>query len=216
VWKRSDVSAASDEGFVRVVGFECDPECLGVGKQVVGRFAKKADNVSLVWGDVLDKKFVQFLGKFSFVYAWGSLHHTGMMWQGIANAAEPVMDDGVFVLAIYNRSFLSPIWRVVKRSYGHSGRVTRSLMVGLCYILGAIAKGIYTGKNPLRKGRGMSFYYDIVDWVGGYPYEYASVNEVTSFVEKLGFQLEEVTRGSTPIACNEFVFRKCAGQKNCG
>jgi 2-polyprenyl-6-hydroxyphenyl methylase/3-demethylubiquinone-9 3-methyltransferase len=35
----------------------------------------------------------------------------------------------------------------------------------------------------------MSIYYDVIDWLGGYPYEYASFEEMKNFVEKLGFQL---------------------------
>ena len=54
----------------------------------------------------------------------------------------------------------------------------------------------------------MDFLVDVVDWVGGYPYEYARTDEVIGFVEPLGFRLVRSTRGATPIACNEFVFRR--------
>ena len=54
----------------------------------------------------------------------------------------------------------------------------------------------------------MRYYNDIVDWVGGYPYEYASIDEVRVFFESRGFALRKSipTKGFT--GCNEFVFEK--------
>lgn len=49
-----------------------------------------------------------------------------------------------------------------------------------------------TGSNPLKQFRGMDFYFDVVDWVGGYPYEYASREEVIAMVEPLGFREPEM------------------------
>jgi len=52
----------------------------------------------------------------------------------------------------------------------------------------------------------LSYYYDIVDWVGGYPYEYASVDEV----EQRGFKLIKLVRTRGFTGCNEFVFERVA------
>jgi len=54
----------------------------------------------------------------------------------------------------------------------------------------------------------MHFYTDIVDWVGGYPYEYASVSEVVDFFESRGFKLIKLTKTRGFTGCNEFVFEK--------
>ena len=55
--------------------------------------------------------------------------------------------------------------------------------------------------------RGMDFYRDVEDWLGGYPYEYASAREMHAFFSKLGFTL--VREVLTPReGCNEFVFKK--------
>jgi hypothetical protein len=44
-------------------------------------------------------------------------------------------------------------------------------------------------KTLLSGARGMNIYYDVIDWLGGYPYEYATFDEIKNFVEKLGFKL---------------------------
>ena len=69
-----------------------------------------------------------------------------------------------------------------------------------------VAKFLVTGKSPLNKERGMDFWFDIIDWLGGYPYEYASADELQRIVSPLGYQCTHTTPPSTPIGCNEFVF----------
>ena len=34
----------------------------------------------------------------------------------------------------------------------------------------------------------MDFYYDVIDWVGGYPYEYATREEITARLQPHGFR----------------------------
>ena len=54
----------------------------------------------------------------------------------------------------------------------------------------------------------MNFYYDIIDWLGGYPYEYASKDKMVDFVDKYGFKLIKFNKAGVPTGCNEFVFKK--------
>jgi 2-polyprenyl-6-hydroxyphenyl methylase/3-demethylubiquinone-9 3-methyltransferase len=51
----------------------------------------------------------------------------------------------------------------------------------------------------------MDFMHNIIDWVGGYPYEYASVLEMTETLKKLGFEMILVRPAAVPTGCNEFV-----------
>ncbi|MDD5069483.1 MAG: class I SAM-dependent methyltransferase, partial [Candidatus Omnitrophica bacterium] len=62
-------------------------------------------------------------------------------------------------------------------------------------------------KNPFKRERGMSFYYDLIDWLGGYPYEYASIDEVVDCFSRLGFSVLRVKKASVPTGCNEYLFK---------
>ena len=157
---------------------------------------------------VLDREAMEAAGLFDVVYAWGSLHHTGRMWDAIAVASERVAPGGAFVLAIYNQHFTSPAWKAVKWLFNVSPPVGRKMMYYLFVPVVFLAKFAVTGKNPLKKRRGMDFFVDVLDLVGGYPYEYARPGEVREFLESRGLRLVKTTRPSTPIGCNEFVFRK--------
>jgi len=57
-------------------------------------------------------------------------------------------------------------------------------------------------------GRGMSFWQDVVDWVGGYPFEVAKPEELFDFYRKLGFTLTRLRTAGGSLGCNELVFRK--------
>jgi 2-polyprenyl-6-hydroxyphenyl methylase/3-demethylubiquinone-9 3-methyltransferase len=54
----------------------------------------------------------------------------------------------------------------------------------------------------------MSRWHDIVDWVGGYPYEVATPEEMLEFYKLRGFALTKLKCGGVGLGCNEFVFVK--------
>ena len=158
---------------------------------------------------ILDDEFAQSdRGGFDIVHSWGVLHHTGNMHKAIENACTLVADGGYFVCSIYNAHWSSPIWKVIKWSYNKLPRPGRQIAVGLFYPVIFIAKWIVTGRNPRKKDRGMDFLHDVVDWVGGYPYEYAGCEEIRDFVCQLGFDCLKIRPAQVPTGCNEFVFRK--------
>jgi len=57
-----------------------------------------------------------------------------------------------------------------------------------------------------KSSRGMNYYYDMVDWVGGYPFEVAKPEEIFDFLYQRGFALKKLTTCGGGLGCNEFVF----------
>ncbi|MCL4192068.1 MAG: hypothetical protein KJZ87_10010, partial [Thermoguttaceae bacterium] len=57
------------------------------------------------------------------------------------------------------------------------------------------------------ENRGMSRWHDIVDWVGGLPFEVARPDEVQRFLENRDFELLRA-RLTDGLGCNEFLFRR--------
>jgi hypothetical protein len=58
------------------------------------------------------------------------------------------------------------------------------------------------------KGRGMTKWRDIVDWIGGYPFQVAKPEEVFDFCRAGGFQLERIKTYAGAPVCNEFLFER--------
>jgi 2-polyprenyl-6-hydroxyphenyl methylase/3-demethylubiquinone-9 3-methyltransferase len=130
------------------------------------------------------------------------------MRQAIKNAAGLVGPKGYFIVALYNRHWSSKAWLAVKWTYVSCPRWVRRALVSVFYPVIYGAKWLVTMRSPGRQQRGMDFYYNVVDWVGGYPYEYASIREVQVMVEPLGFAMEKAIPAEVPTGCNQFIFRR--------
>jgi len=146
------------------------------------------------------------------------------MWHAIENAARRVRPGGLLYIAIYNeadgigiysdgRVGSSRFWEKEKRLYNVlPGWGQRVLDAGAA--TGMVLAYLLTGRNPVAEIknhkllRGMDWMVDIRDWLGGHPYEYASVAEVFTFVrERFGYSLENLFSTNT-LRNNEFLFRR--------
>ncbi len=202
---------AHQEG-AQVTGMDINPKCAQVVEKNKPALGVEA-HIETVVGSVLSQDDLQKLQDrtFDIVHSWGVLHHTGDMDKAIDNACRFVKPEGLLVVAIYNRHWSSLPWLCIKWLYCHVPEVFQKIMIGLFYPVILLAKFMVTGKNPFRMSRGMDFYYNIVDWVGGYPYEYASIEEMEDILARKGFRLIKETPAKVPTGCNEFIFRKNAG-----
>lgn len=156
-------------------------------------------------------------GSYDVVHSWGVLHHTGAMWRAIDKAASLVGPDGLLAIAIYCKTPLCRFWTVEKRLYSRAPRPLQLAALGLFTVWRTLIEGIATGKplNFLRSGmRGMDWWHDQHDWLGGYPYESATPEEVRTFLAHRGFVLVRENllpgnrRGLLGSGCDEYVFRR--------
>jgi 2-polyprenyl-6-hydroxyphenyl methylase/3-demethylubiquinone-9 3-methyltransferase len=200
-----------------VVSVDYDPESVACTAELKKRFRQGDENWQILQGSALDSNFLRQLGRFDIVYSWGVLHHTGAMWQALENMVELVDDRGSLFLAIYNdQGGTSRRWRVVKRLYNRMPRYLRFTLLIPCslaltwrQLLGDILRG-----KPLHSwsaegmSRGMSWWTDLVDWVGGYPFEVAKPEQVFRFYRDRGFSLRELRTSGGNMGCNEFVLTR--------
>lgn len=206
-------------GGADTAGCDINPKCHEVIARNRAHFPSLGDRaIPLQVGSILDEPVVAALralppakdGHFDIVHSWGVLHHTGDMARALAHAGSLVRPGGHFVIAIYNRHWSSLPWLAIKATYVHAPRWVQRILVGLLYPVIWLAKLLVTRRNPRSMDRGMDFYYDVVDWVGGYPYEYASIEEMRERCAPLGFELVRAVPAKVPTGCNELVFRKHA------
>ncbi|MFH1590540.1 MAG: class I SAM-dependent methyltransferase [archaeon] len=189
----------------RVVGFDISKESIDTSN--LNKKRLNIDGVTFFRKSILDNDY-RSLGTFDIIYSWGVLHHTGKMWEAIKHSSELVRPKGHFVIAIYNRHWSSVIWKLIKFTYNQAPTWIKKMSIFFFFPVLYLGKLVTTMKNPLKKQRGMSFYYDVVDWIGGYPYEYASKKEIKNFVESRGLRLIKYIKSTVPTGCNEFVFEK--------
>jgi len=201
--------AAHQLGAAKVVGIDVNPRCIEIAwanRDVLVPGAKIEFHVA----SALDAEQLKAFGTFDLVYAWGSLHHTGSMWNAIHNVLRCVAPAGTLVLAIYNKHGTSPAWRSIKWFYNQVPKPIQKFMIFIFAGLIYSAKFLVTRTNPMNKERGMDFWFDVVDWVGGYPYEYAAPENIKRTMCNHGFDLKIYIPARVPTGCNEFVFRRIA------
>jgi len=205
----------------RVHSFDFDPNSVACTAELKKRYFPGDNNWIVQEGSALDHEFVSSLGQFDIVYSWGVLHHTGQMWKGLENAAIPVAPDGKLFVAIYNDTGTQSLrWRWIKKTYNQLPRLLRSPFAMLAIAPDEMKSAIRatiklrpdqyirSWTNYDQNNRGMSRWHDIIDWVGGYPYEVATPEEIFDFYRKRGFTLTKLKSGKVGLGCNEFVFQK--------
>ncbi len=210
--------AAMRLGAAQVHSFDYDLQSVACTRELKQRYFQNASTWTIEQGSVLDETYLPSLGTFDFVYSWGVLHHTGNMWRALENVVGLVETEGKLFIALYNdEDIYSRFWRRVKRSYSSSAiwRVPILAAFGSVLILRGLLKDVFfLRKNPLtrytqyKKSRGMSYFTDLIDWLGGYPYEVANPGEVFDFFRKKGFELVRLKTVGRGNGCNEFVFRR--------
>ena len=140
------------------------------------------------------------------------------MWTALANAALPVAPGGRLFIAIYNdQGSASRRWTKVKKRYNELPKHLRFLVVWPSFWVlnwrslvkdSVRLQPFKSIRDYGKNARGMSFWQDLVDWVGGYPFDVATPEQIFDFYRERGFRLTRLrTCGGSP-GCNEFVFQK--------
>jgi 2-polyprenyl-6-hydroxyphenyl methylase/3-demethylubiquinone-9 3-methyltransferase len=204
----------------RVHSFDYDPQSVACTNELRRRYFPDDAEWIVERGSALDASYMHSFDAFDVVYSWGVLHHTGQMWDGLENAVKPVGPGGKLFIAIYNDTGTqSRRWHAIKRMYNELPALARkpfAVAVTAPAELKALASAIMR-RRPMeyvrswtdyRRRRGMNKWHDIVDWVGGYPYEFATPDQIFDFYQARGFALTKMKCGGVGLGCNEFVFKR--------
>lgn len=194
-----------------VHSFDFDPQSVACTNELKIRYFPSDPQWNVEQGSALDEKYISGLGRFDVVYSWGVLHHTGQMYKAFLSVIPTVATNGQLFIAIYNdQGLTSRYWALVKSVY-NKNKIARYFLVvvhtpylfGIRWLVRAL-----TGRLSLE--RGMSLWHDMIDWLGGYPFEVAKPEAVFRFFQDEGFTLEELKTCGGRMGCNEFVFRRQA------
>ena len=204
-------SLAARKNNMSVTSFDFDKFSVQATQSLKNKYFKDDLNWKVMQGSILDLDFLKkFKYKFEYVYSWGVLHHTGNMMESFENISTLVKDKGFLIISIYNdQGILSRYWLVVKKLY-NSNIIFRFLIILFHFpyfmILRPIKKIILD--RQIIDSRGMIFWYDYLDWLGGYPFEVAKPKDVISFFKKRGFNIKKTLTTKGKLGCNEFIFQK--------
>ncbi|HEV7700787.1 MAG TPA: class I SAM-dependent methyltransferase [Pyrinomonadaceae bacterium] len=204
----------------KVHSFDFDSSSFACTQELRNRYFPHDNNWRVEQGSALDADYLGSLGTFDIVYSWGVLHHTGAMWQALENAVIPTKKGGKLFVAIYNDTgSQARRWHWIKKTYCRSPWLLKTpfaIAVSIPDEAKNLLRSLFTGRpqayihswTRYKNGRGMNRWHDIIDWVGGYPYEVATVDEIFDFYTERRFSLTKVKSGGVGLGCNEFVFER--------
>jgi 2-polyprenyl-6-hydroxyphenyl methylase/3-demethylubiquinone-9 3-methyltransferase len=183
-------TAALRLGAAEVVGMDIDVDSVGAATAVLARHSPGA-RARIEQKSVFELSPDTY-GRFDVVYSWGVLHHTGDMFRALRRAADVVNPGGALVVALYRKTWSCGLWRLEKRWYTGASQRAQLRAQALYARLFALTL-LFRGKrledhvHGYRSKRGMDFFHDAHDWLGGYPYESVSPAEMDEFMASIGF-----------------------------
>jgi len=201
----------------KVHSFDYDPQSVACTAELRRRYFPDDAEWNVEQGSALDVAYLKTLRTFDIVYSWGVLHHTSAMWLGIENAIRCVSEAGQLYIAIYNdQGFKSRVWWLVKWLYNQLPVPLNQIYaygIGLLTHLLNVIKYTLMLKPMIairpflgyQGQRGMSVMHDLIDWIGGFPYEFATYDLLIAYMKARGFDLRK-GYAATSLGCHELVF----------
>jgi SAM-dependent methyltransferase len=203
--------AALRLGASEVVAIDLDQESVTTTKEVLTRFAQQGV-FRVERRSVFDLGQPGLeLGTFDVVYSWGVLHHTGDLVSAVRRATEAVAAGGLFVFALYRRTYLCRFWAWEKRWYSSASAPAQCIArevftlwsraifcaVGIRHALadpwrrrrygvGGRSVSFKAYVANYASSRGMDFQHDVHDWLGGFPYQSILPAEVDRLMTDCG------------------------------
>lgn len=201
----------------KVFSFDYDPQSVACTKKLKERFFPNDEDWIIDLGSVLDAEYLKRLGTFDIVYSWGVLHHTGNLWESLTNVQSTVANNGKLFIALYNdQGRASKLWWHIKKAYVTLPKYLRWIVLIPCYlrlwgpstIRDIIAFRPFHTWKTYKTNRGMSPHRDVIDWVGGFPFEVSKPDEIFSFFRRSGFTLCVLRTCAGELGNNEYVFQR--------
>ncbi len=188
----------------KVLSFDDDPTSVACTRELRRCFAPDDELLRVEQGSALYKEYLATLGQWDIIYSWGVPHHTGDLYGALENVVPLVAEGGILLIAIDNdQGGQSRRWHRMKRLYNTlpaplhmpyaiavmGPRAARFLALS---ILSGKPGGYFSGilHYADRSLRGMSYWHDLVDWIGGYPFEVAKPEAIFACYHYRGFRLE--------------------------
>ncbi len=203
----------------KVLSFDYDPRSVACTAELRRRYFDGDPDWRVMAGSVLDRDFLERLGRFDIVYSWGVLHHTGAMWRALENVKVSTKAHGKLFIAIYNDcGEISRYWLEKKITYNKlpfflkfAYAVAVWTPIEFRYFMHYLRNGkprqYFLLWTEYKKSRGMSRWHDMIDWIGGFPYENASAAQLVEFYEQDGFKLCKLVPNDG-YGCHQLVFER--------
>jgi len=205
--------AAEKLGAKSIWAIDLDIESVETTRDVAKFFGTA--RITVEQADILTLR-TDLAGTFDVVYSWGVLHHTGNMFAALDQTAKLVKPGGYLAVALYGKTRYCELWKKIKRKYCRGGAKLKKKYedryiwaFGLYLLLRG--QTLSKKKREYVQKRGMNFEHDVKDWLGGYPYESLTADQLRGHLGEEFDLISSNTRKRSGLfgsGCDEYLLRK--------
>ena len=201
----------ANKGAKRVTGIDISDGSLQTARTLKDKF--DLNNAEFQKQDMLALPFPD--ASFDIVWAWGTVHHTTAPLKAISELIRVLKPSGSILLAVYKRTKLTFIHEIIRKTLLRTPKKTwKTLAKILSVFLGPV---IFLFKKREKSRKGEKLEELIIDWYFVPIRHYYRPEEINTFLEERGFEVENYLPASGRFdSTSNFILkaRKGSGQTN--
>lgn len=162
------------------------------------------DNTEFQQRDMLALPFPD--ESFDIVWAWGTVHHTTDPFQAIGELIRVLKPSGSILLAVYKRTRLTFLHEIIRKTLLRTPKKTwKGMAKVMAFFLSPV---IFLFKKREKSRKGEKLEELIIDWYFVPIRHYYKPEEIQSFLEERGLEIEEYLPASGRFdSTSNFIFK---------
>lgn len=174
----------ANNGAKQVTGIDISEGSLQTARHLKQKF--HLENAEFHEQDMLTLPFPD--NSFDIVWAWGTVHHTTDPFKAISELIRVLKPSGSILLAVYKRTKITFVHEVIRKTLLRTPKKTwKTLAKILAFFFAPV---IYLFKKREKSRKGEKLEELIIDWYFVPIRYYYRPEEISSFLEKRGFVIE--------------------------
>ena len=175
----------ANHGAGQVTGIDISEGSLGTARSLKEKAGLA--NVHFQRESMLDLPFTE--GSFDIVWAWGTVHHTTDPMGAIRELDRVLKNGGSLFLAIYKKTRLTFIHEIIRRTLVRTPRKSWTFLSKvMAFFLSPI---VFFFKKREKSRKGEKLEELILDWYFVPIRHYYRPEEIKSFLESMGYEIEK-------------------------
>lgn len=174
----------ANHGAEHVTGIDISEGSLQTAQGLKEKF--DLNNVQFQKQDMLALPFPN--ESFNIVWAWGTVHHTTDPFKAITELIRVLRPSGSILLAVYKRTKLTFIHEIIRKALLRTPKKTWKALAKILSIFLAPVIFLFKKREKSRKGEKLEEL--IIDWYFVPIRHYYKPEEISTFLEERGFEVE--------------------------
>jgi ubiquinone/menaquinone biosynthesis C-methylase UbiE len=201
----------ANKGAGHVTGIDISEGSLQTARSLKQKF--ELNNTEFQKQDMLALPFAD--ASFDIVWAWGTVHHTTDPFKAIEELIRVLKPSGSILLAVYKRTKLTFIHEIIRKTLLRTPKKSWKTLAKILSVF--LSPVIFFFKKREKSRKGEKLEELIIDWYFVPIRHHYKPEEINTFLEDRGFEIEEYLPASGRFdSTSNFIFKakKTSGHVN--